>query len=76
MRAVVQRVSSASVAVGGEMVGSIGAGFAVLLGVGEGDGDSDVGYMVEKIATMRIFEDSDGKMRAARGKAFRHNQDR
>jgi len=62
MRAVVQRVSRASVSVEGESVGAIGMGFMVLLGVEEGDGEPDVAYMVDKIAGLRVFEDDAGKM--------------
>ena len=62
MRAVVQRVSHASVKVDGQTVGEIGAGLLVLLGVAEDDGDVDADYLAEKIAGLRIFEDADGKM--------------
>ncbi len=62
MRAVVQRVNFSSVIVEGQIVGSIKAGFNVLLGVEEGDTLQDVDYMAEKIVNLRIFEDSDEKM--------------
>jgi len=62
MRAVVQRVSSASVAVGGEMVGEIGHGVLVLLGVSGRDTEADAVYCAEKILNLRIFEDADEKM--------------
>ncbi len=62
MRAVVQRTSSASVEVEGEIVGTANAGLTVLLGVGEGDTSEDVKYMAEKIVNLRIFEDENGKM--------------
>ncbi|HUN89337.1 MAG TPA: D-aminoacyl-tRNA deacylase, partial [Terriglobales bacterium] len=62
MRAVVQRVSHASVKVDDQTVGEIGAGLLVLLGVAEDDGDVDADYLAEKIAGLRIFEDADGKM--------------
>lgn len=62
MRAVVQRVSRASVTVAGEVTGQIGRGFLVLLGVEEGDGQADAVYMAQKIAGLRVFEDADGKM--------------
>ena len=62
MRAVVQRVKEASVAVGGRTVGSIGRGLVVFLGVGRDDDAGDCAYLVEKIAGLRIFEDGDGLM--------------
>lgn len=62
MRAVVQRVSSASVTVAGEVVGSIGPGLLVLLGVREDDTQQDVVYTASKVVGLRIFEDADGKM--------------
>jgi len=62
MRAVVQRVSESRVTVGGETVGEIGRGLLVLLGVGEGDQESDAQYLAEKVAGLRIFEDAEGKM--------------
>ena len=61
MRALIQRVSQASVAVDGQTVGSIGPGLVVFLGIGQGDGDADAAYLVEKIANLRIFADSEGK---------------
>ena len=62
MRAVVQRVSRASVTVGGEVTGRIGKGFLVLLAVEDGDGQNEVVYMAQKVVGLRVFEDSDGKM--------------
>ncbi|HYM76657.1 MAG TPA: D-aminoacyl-tRNA deacylase [Candidatus Dormibacteraeota bacterium] len=62
MRAVVQRVSRAKVSVEGWIAGEIGLGLVVLLGVGHQDTEADVTYMAEKVAGLRIFEDSDGKM--------------
>ena len=62
MKAVVQRVSSASVDVEHERVGEIDRGLLVLLGVAEGDEARDGRWMAEKIVSMRIFEDDDGKM--------------
>lgn len=62
MRAVVQRVSSARVLVEGEIVGAIGTGLMVFLGVGTGDKEADVGYLADKTANLRIFEDQEGKM--------------
>lgn len=62
MRAVVQRVSSASVTVDGEIVGAIEGGVLVLLGVTDGDGPKQSAWMANKIAGLRIFRDADGKM--------------
>jgi D-tyrosyl-tRNA(Tyr) deacylase len=62
MRAVVQRVTEARVEVAGGLVGEIGAGLLVLIGVAHEDTDSDVQYLVDKIANLRIFDDSEGKM--------------
>jgi len=62
MRAVVQRVQSANVSVGGDVVGEIAIGLVVLLGVEEDDTEADASYMAEKVVGLRIFEDSDGKM--------------
>jgi D-tyrosyl-tRNA(Tyr) deacylase len=63
MRAVVQRVKSASVKVAGEEISVIGTGFLVLLGVREDDGCEDVDYMVRKIGGLRVFYDLDERMR-------------
>jgi D-tyrosyl-tRNA(Tyr) deacylase len=62
MRAVVQRVSRAKVTVGGQVTGEIGAGLMVLLGVGKEDNPSVAALMAEKLANLRIFEDTQGKM--------------
>ena len=62
MRAVVQRVSRASVEVEGRVVGEIGPGLLVLLGVAGTDANADADYLAEKIAGLRIFEDENGKM--------------
>ncbi len=62
MRAVVQRVSRASVTVGNEVTGAIDRGFLVLLGVSEDDTQDDVIYLAGKIAGLRVFEDDAGKM--------------
>lgn len=62
MRAVLQRVTRASVRVEDEVVGEIGGGLLVLLGVAQDDAERDVEYLVEKITQLRIFEDADGKM--------------
>ncbi|MHC4245164.1 MAG: D-aminoacyl-tRNA deacylase [Planctomycetota bacterium] len=62
MRAVVQRVRSASVTVEDDVVGEIGTGFLVLLGVATGDGDEDGTWMARKIAGLRVFPDEAGRM--------------
>ena len=62
MRAVVQRVRSAKVTVGERTTGEIAQGLLVYLGVGVGDGDAQLAYMVEKITAMRIFHDDAEKM--------------
>ncbi len=62
MRAVIQRVSRASVTVDGETTGEIGAGVLVLLGIHRDDGTREIHWMAEKILNLRIFEDENGKM--------------
>jgi len=62
MKAVVQRVSGASVTVGGEEISRIGRGLAILLGVEKGDTIKDLNFLAEKIANLRIFEDEAEKM--------------
>lgn len=62
MRAVVQRVSEASVTVEGEVVGQIDGGLMVLLGVAQGDGEKEARWMADKLVGLRIFEDDEGKM--------------
>jgi D-tyrosyl-tRNA(Tyr) deacylase len=62
VRAVVQRVSEASVRVDGETSGRIGLGLAVLLGVGVGDGEQDADYLADKILNLRVFADEAGQM--------------
>jgi len=61
MRAVIQRVQSASVCVDGRMTGKIDRGLLVLVGVGKGDGEKDIAYMASKLPDLRIFEDASGK---------------
>ena len=61
MRALVQRVTNASVAVGPEEVGRIGPGLVVLLGIAQGDAEPDADYLTEKLVNLRIFADSQGK---------------
>jgi D-tyrosyl-tRNA(Tyr) deacylase len=62
MKAVIQRVTRASVHVEGKTVGQIKSGLLVLLGVAKGDRETDGRYLVEKICTLRIFPDQQGKM--------------
>lgn len=62
MRAVIQRVSASDVTVDGATVGTIGKGLNVLIAFGASDQASDIDYIVEKIAGLRIFEDENGKM--------------
>lgn len=62
MRAVVQRVTRAQVTSEGELTGSIGAGLCVLVGVGQGDVETDASALADKVAKLRIFEDEVGKM--------------
>ena len=61
MRAVIQRVKSASVYVKQRLTGQIKKGLLVFIGVGKGDGENDISYMVSKIPELRIFEDTSGK---------------
>jgi D-aminoacyl-tRNA deacylase len=65
MRAVVQRVTEASVTVDGAVVGQIGRGFLVLLGITHNDSSDDALWMAGKLAGLRVFEDPDGKMNLA-----------
>jgi len=62
MKAVVQRVTEATVTVGGELRGSIGQGLLVYLGVALDDGPADADWLAEKIAGLRIFDDAEGRM--------------
>lgn len=62
MKAILQRVTSASVEVDGTVVGQIGAGLLVFVGVAKGDEEADCRYLVEKLRTFRIFSDEQGKM--------------
>ena len=62
MRAVVQRVTRATVTIDGEVVGEIGNGLVVLLGVARDDTKEDADYLAPKIIALRIFDDADGKM--------------
>ena len=65
MKAVIQRVSSASVTVDGQVVGQIAQGIMVLLGVEKGDTEAPADWLAEKIVGLRIFEDEAGKMNRA-----------
>ena len=62
MRAVLTRVNSASVTIDGEVVGSIGKGFLILLGVGPEDTEEHCRYLAQKALGLRVFEDENGKM--------------
>jgi D-aminoacyl-tRNA deacylase len=62
VRIVLQRVSEASVAVGGERVSDIGPGLLLLVGVATGDGEAQADWLTEKVAGLRIFNDENGKM--------------
>ncbi len=61
MRALLQRVAEASVAVGGDEVARIGRGWLILLGIGRGDGQQVANQVAEKVALLRCFEDEAGK---------------
>jgi D-tyrosyl-tRNA(Tyr) deacylase len=61
MRALIQRVKSAKVSVENHTVAEIAHGLVILLGIGQGDNEANAGFLAEKIATLRIFEDDQGK---------------
>ena len=61
MRAIIQRVSKASVTVEGQVIGKIGRGLLVLLGIGKGDEQNEATLLAEKITNMRIFPDQEGR---------------
>ncbi len=65
MRALIQRVSEASVSIDGEVVGAIGPGLLVLLGVSRDDTDEDSSYIVTKVVNLRIFSDDEGKFQSS-----------
>lgn len=67
MRVVVQRVSRASVAVAGNVIGAIGSGFCLLVGFTHQDTAAEVGWMAEKVAGLRLFAGPEGKMNLALG---------
>ena len=62
MKAVIQRVTSASVIVEGHIVGQIGHGILILLGIEKGDAEGQADWLVDKICGLRMFSDNDGKM--------------
>lgn len=62
MRVVLQRVNQGRVSVENQTIAEIGLGLVILLGIGPDDGDSQIDYLVNKIATLRIFEDEQGKI--------------
>jgi D-tyrosyl-tRNA(Tyr) deacylase len=62
MRAVVQRVTRASVTVNDQVIGAIAGGLVVLLGIAQDDSERDVAYLVDKTIALRIFDDQDGRM--------------
>jgi D-tyrosyl-tRNA(Tyr) deacylase len=62
MRALIERVSSASVTVDGQVVGAIEQGLVVLLGVGEGDGSEQARKLADKVSRLRVFDDEQGRM--------------
>lgn len=61
MRALLQRITHARVSVNGDTIAECGPGLVILLGIGQTDGEEQAAFLVQKIATLRIFEDSDGK---------------
>ncbi len=62
MKMVIQRVSRAEVRVGGEVVGRVGTGFLVLVGLEVGDGEAQLARAASRVATLRVFDDQQGKM--------------
>lgn len=62
MRVLIQRVSEASVKIGGQVFSEIGPGLLVLVGIGEDDGDEDVEWLAGKVCRLRVFDDADGVM--------------
>jgi len=62
MKIVLQRVKNASVSVGGKKVSGIGVGLLLLVGVAKGDGEAEAGWLAEKISSLRVFVDEEGKM--------------
>ena len=64
MRIVIQRVSEASVSIGGAVHSSIGRGLMILVGICDEDTDDDIEYLCQKVAKLRIFDDSEGVMKS------------
>jgi len=62
MRALIQRVKHGKVSVDGNVIAEIGPGVVILLGIGHGDGEQQAAFLTEKIASLRVFEDAEGKM--------------
>jgi len=62
VKAVIQRVKKGSVSVADQIIGKCGPGFVILLGIGQGDTEAQADYLAGKIAGLRVFEDSEGKM--------------
>ena len=62
MKILLQRVTRASVSIGGERIAQIGRGLVALVGIAKGDAESDARYLVEKTANLRIFPDKEGKL--------------
>ncbi len=67
MRAVVQRVKSASVSCGGQLISSVGRGLLIFLGIDEDDGDTDLSYICNKVVGLRVFDDQSGNMNLSVG---------
>jgi D-tyrosyl-tRNA(Tyr) deacylase len=65
MRALLQRVSSASVTVGDQVIGRIGRGLVILLGVTHTDSETEAQWLAQKVAGLRVFDDEEGKMNAS-----------
>src|SRR5258705_11112488 len=62
MRLLLQRVTHGSVSVDGKVVGKVGKGYVILVGVGHQDGEAQTAWLAQKVAGLRVFEDSEGKV--------------